>query len=229
MSAKSIFQKLDGRNAILHVSRNELDILRPESTRCAIGTRDMNESSCIVLMGMSPRSAIVMARSSGFVLEGYVSGTPSQSAGNRGNATIGGLHSTYMGMLRRVVSAFLKEPELFQMPLAWCMFSQTQDDTVLKQLHDSTLRAFGHLHVEARASLYPGSHLSSELWRSGRHSLLVVRDRDEAPEIYIEDHLVCPDDYSGSLALVLDKLGLQQVGQADEYDDARLDGNDQEI
>jgi hypothetical protein len=60
-ATESIFHKLEGEGAILSVARNRVEVLRPQDTGLAIGIRNLDGYSCLMLMGTSPKSAIMMA------------------------------------------------------------------------------------------------------------------------------------------------------------------------
>jgi hypothetical protein len=189
-ATESIFHKLDGRGAISSVARDRVEVLRPQDTHLAIGVRNLDGYSCLVLTGTSPKSAIITAHIS--VLDG---------------------EEHYMSLLRLMVSIFVKEQDLFQLPLAWGIFNHHHKDGFpLNHLAERTLRVFQHLHVKLQiynCDLHDQveAHLSP-----GRHTVVAVRHEAELPEMYIEDRLVYPSVHSGSLALEFNRLGLRQVG-----------------
>jgi hypothetical protein len=164
--------------------------LRPQDTHLAIGVRNLDGYSCLVLTGTSPKSAIITAHIS--VLDG---------------------EEHYMSLLRLMVSIFVKEQDLFQLPLAWGISNHHHKDGFpLNHLAERTLRVFQHLHVKLQiynCDLHDQveAHLSP-----GRHTVVAVRHEAELPEMYIEDRLVYPSVHSGSLALEFNRLGLRQVG-----------------
>jgi hypothetical protein len=167
-----------------------VEVLRPQDTHLAIGVRNLDGYSCLVLTGTSPKSAIITAHIS--VLDG---------------------EEHYMSLLRLMVSIFVKEQDLFQLPLAWGIFNHHHKDGFpLNHLAERTLRVFQHLHVKLQiynCDLHDQveAHLSP-----GRHTVVAVRHEAELPEMYIEDRLVYPSVHSGSLALEFNRLGLRQVG-----------------
>lgn len=187
---ESIFHTLEGRGAIVSVARDRVEVLRPQDTQLAIGVRDLDGYSCLVLTGTSPKSAIIMAHISALDGEGH-----------------------YMSFLRLMVSIFMKEQDLFQLPLAWGIFSHHHKDGFpLNHLAERTLRVFQHLRVKLQISHYD-LHDQVEAHSSpGRHTVVAVRHEAELPEMYIEDRLVYPSVHSGSLALEFNRLGLRQIG-----------------
>lgn len=207
-ATKSIFHTLEGRGAIVSVARDRVEVLRPQDTQLAIGVRDLDGYSCLVLMGTSPKSAIITAHIS---------------------ASDGEEH--YMSLLRLMVSIFMKEQDLFQLPLAWGIFSHHHKDGFPLNHHvGRTLRVFQHLHVKLQISHYD-LHDQVEAHSSPcRHAVVAVRHKVELPEIYVENRLVYPKDYSGSLALAFDRLGLRQIdhehGDDEEISTSRSETTD---
>lgn len=198
-AAESIFHELDGRGAILSVARDRVEVLRPQDTHLAIGVRDLDGYSCLILMGTSPKSAIITAHIS--VLDG---------------------EEHYMSLLRLMVSIFVKEQHLFQLPLAWGIFSHHHKDGFpFNHLAERTLRVFQHLHVKLHISHYDLYDQAEAHSSPGRHTVVAVRHEAELPEMYIEDRLVYPSVHSGSLALEFNRLGLRQI----DYEH----GDDEEI
>jgi hypothetical protein len=163
--------------------------LRPRDTRLAIGIRNLDGSSCLTLMGTSPKSAIMTAHMSALDSEEH-----------------------YMSLLRLMINIFLKEQELFQLPLAWGIFSHDHKGGFpLNHLIERTLRVFQHLHVHLRISHYDLHDQAKAHLLPGRHTVVAVRHEVELSEMYIEDRLVYPSIHSGSLALEFDRLRLGQI------------------
>jgi hypothetical protein len=201
---KSVYQKLDERGAISDVQRDQVQVLRPQDTRRAIGVQDLNEGSCLVLMGTSPESAIMMA---------HISALDSE------------VH--HMSVLRPMISIFIEQQELFQIPIAWGFFDQPHKDGFLpNHLALKTSRIFQHLRVKLHTSIYnPRSAAPGQL-SPGGYTIVAVRHETELPELYIENLLVCPRIHSGSLALEYNRLGLEQIDH--EHGDDGDDVNEKE-
>lgn len=197
----SIFQKLDDRGAIFDVPRDQVHLLMPQDTRPAIGVQNLDGGSCVVFMGTSPKSAIMIA---------HVSESDSETH--------------HMSVLRSMTSILIKHQEFFQLPIAWGLFSQTHEDGFMpNHLALKTSRIFQHLRAELRISFYnPRSAAPSQL-SPGGHTLVVVRHETELPELYIENRLVHPRIHSGSLALEYNRLGLEQVDHERGDDEDNVD------
>jgi hypothetical protein len=188
-ATESIFHKLEGEGAILSVARNRVEVLRPQDTGLAIGIRNLDGYSCLMLMGTSPKSAIMMAHISVLDSEEH-----------------------YMSLLRLMINIFLKEQELFQLPLAWGIFShEHKGGFPLNHLTEMTLRVFQHLRVHLQISHYDLHDQAEAHLLPGRHTVVAVRHEVELSEMYIEDRLVYPSVHSGSLALEFDRLRLEQI------------------
>lgn len=132
----------------------------------------------------------------------------------------------YMSLLRGAISMLIKEPELFQLPLAWGIFRQYEGDIQLENIKEKTSKVFKHLSVRQEMSFYEAHHPGAIPSSTDGSTVIAVRHEAEAPEIYVEDRLVHPKVHSGSLALLLDKLGLKQIGY--EYGDDDVNDDDQE-
>jgi hypothetical protein len=196
---KSIYQKLDERGAISDVPRDQVQVLRSQDTCRAIGVQHLNKSSCLVLMGTSPKSAIMMAHISALDNEVH-----------------------HMSVLRPMISIFVKQQELFQIPLAWGFFSQPQKDGFLpNHLVLKTSRIFQHLRVKLHTSFYNPQSAAPGQLSPGGYTIVAVRHEIELPELYIENRLVSPRIHSGSLALEYNRLGLEQIDHehGDDGDD----------
>lgn len=169
-------------------------------------------------------SAIIMACINGFSSSDDTSEDGPGSAMKMKTTSSDDVH--YMSLLRGAIGMLIKEPELFQLPLAWGIFGQCQGDVQLENLKEKTSKVFKHLSVKLEMSLYEAHHPGAIPSSTDRSTVVAVRHEAEAPEIYVDDRLVHPKVHSGSLALLLDKLGLEQIGY--EYGDDDVNDNDQE-
>jgi hypothetical protein len=227
MATRSIYRKLDDQRAILNVPMDHAKTLRPQDPRAAIGVQISDGSFCLIMMGITLKAAITMAHIARVDPSGYISGSSLQSTKREVTTTTSEVH--YMDLLRKVVDASLKEPELYQMPLAWGVFGlckdKCEDDVVIKNIRERMARVFQHLGVNLGVSFYemvPRPATPSCL--TGR-TVVVVRYESEIPEIYVGNRLMYPKDHSGSLALTFDKLGLGQI----DHDPGDDDDNDSDI
>jgi hypothetical protein len=223
-ATQSIFQRLNERGAILDVAMDRVEILRPQDSQYAIGARDLNRCSCLVLMGTGPMSAIIMACINRFSSRDHTSEDGPGSDTRIHTTSSDDVH--YMSLLRGAIGMLIKEPELFQLPLTWVIFGQYEGDIQLENLKEKTSKVFKHLSVKLEMSLYEAYHPGATQSSTDRSTVVAVRHEAEAPEIYVEDRLVHPKVHSGSLALLLDKLGLKQIGY--EYGDDDVNDDDQE-
>lgn len=205
LATKSIFEKLDNRSAISSVPKDQVGVLKPQDTQSAIGVRELHGSSCLILMGTSPRSAIITA---------HISASDDEDH--------------HMSLVRRVISIFIKEQELFQLPLAWGIFGvHYKDITPLNPLGERTFQVFQHIHVELRLILYDLLSTNAAQLSPARHTVVVVRHEAGLPELYVEDRLVYPSIHSGSLTLEHERLGLRQIDYEHE-DDGDYGNNEEE-
>jgi hypothetical protein len=210
MASRSGFEKLDNEGAILDVPRTQVSILRPQDHQSAIGTGDFNGHACLVLMGTSPRSAVIMAH---FHQSGAGRCTSEKQPGSGGEVLLlTEVEVNYMNMLRKVVKLLLDEHELFQLPLAWVVLGHYDNPALLQLLREKTLKIFQHLRVQTGVSLHEECIMNAAQSPSLARAVFVVRHGYEVPELYVGDRLVYPKDHSGSLALVFDKVGLRQIG-----------------
>lgn len=202
---KSVFQELHHREAILTVAKDQLIVLRPNDTQCAIGVQDLGRYCCLVLMGTTSRPAIIMAQIS---------------------TSDGDEH--YMSIVRLMIGIFIEEQELFQLPHVWGIFGHGRKrDPQIDLLTQRTSRVFQHLDVQFETA-FQASPLPDAA-RPLRNKVVVVAVRHELqpPEIYVRDRLLYPKVHTGSLALVYDKLGLRQVDY--EQGDDEETGNEKRI
>lgn len=220
MATGSIFQRLDNQDAIIHVGRDEIKALRPGDARSAIGAQNLNGCSCLVMMGTSAKSTVIMAQISGSSLCEYPDDSHLSGAKRALIASDGEVH--YMKMLRQMINVFTTEQELFQLPLAFGIFGYDRKHGVpYDHLAERTSRVFQHLHVRLQLSLYEMNSAAETQSRLGGQTVVVVRHKDEIPETYVENRLLYPRVHSGSLALELHRLGLRQIdGQHGDDDDS---------
>jgi hypothetical protein len=117
-----------------------------------------------------------------------------------------------MSLLGLMISIFLKEQELFQLPLAWGIFSHDQKDGFpSNHLAERTSRVFYYLHVKLQISHYDLHDRVEAHPFPGRHTVVAVQHEVELSEMDIEDRLSYLPVYSGSLALEFDRLKLRQI------------------
>lgn len=187
--SKSLFHELHHRNAILTVARDEVAVLRPQHTKHAIGVQSLGKYCCLVLIGTSPRSAIMMA----------------QICTSNGE-------EHYMSLLRLMIGISMKEQGLFQLPRAWLIFGHSQKgDPQVDLLAQRTARVFQHLNVQLDIA-FRASHPAEVIHPlSDQLAVVAVRHGPKLLEIYVRNRLLYPEVHTGSLALVYDKLGLRQI------------------
>jgi hypothetical protein len=224
MTTRSIYRELNDRTAILNVPLDHVKTLGPHDPRPAIGMQILDGSSCLVMMSTTPKAAITMAHVARVEPSRCTCGNRLQSARRKGTITASDVH--YTDLLRKVVYASLKGPELYQMPLAWAVFGLCKDtcegDVEIKNVRERTERVFQHMGVNLGGSLYEMfPPPATPPYLTGR-TVVVVRYESEVPEIYVGNRLMYPKDHSGTLALAFDKLALRQVG----YEPGDDDGHD---
>jgi hypothetical protein len=205
----SIYHKLNNKNAVLSVFTDQVIILRPEDTFSAIGTYNLDGCSCLLGLGTAPGSAIVVAR---------ISHLPIGSASNDHSENPGKALSTlnydehYMSLVRRVINTMMVNHKLFQLPIVYGIFGQYKGEVLLEQLRKRTAKVFSHLNIELRSFLYE-VQCSDGIQQPQRESTVVaVQHPAKMPELYIGSYLAHPANFSGSLASILDRLGLEQIG-----------------
>lgn len=213
MAKPSIYDKLNDKNAILSVFKDQVNVLRPEDTLSAIGTYNLDGCSCLLALGTTPGSAIVFGRISQFPI------------GSAGSSLPGTLRTTphalnydehYMSLVRRVINIMTSNHELFQLPVVCAIFSQKGGEVVLEHLKEKTTKVFAHLNIKLRSAFYEISHANGMLPSSGESTVVVVQHSVKTPELYVGNRLQYPASHSGSLASVLDQLGLEQIDQGNE-------------
>jgi hypothetical protein len=228
MVKPSIYHRLNDKNAVLSVFKDQVIILRPGDTSSAIGTYDLDGCSCLLGLGTAPGSAIVVAR---------ISHLPLGSAGSNHSENLARALSTsnydehYMSLVRRVVNTMMINHKLFQLPIVCGIFGQYKGEVLLEHLRERTAKVFSHLNIELRSFLYEVQY-SNGIRRSLRESTVVaVRHPAKMPELYIGNNLAHPANFSGSLASILGQLGLEQIGQdsgGDNREDDRDNGDEDE-
>lgn len=195
-TTRSVFHELDDRDAILTVARDQVVVLKSHDAQYALGVEDLGRYCCLVLIGTSPGSAMIMA-----------------------HISISHGEEHYMRLLRLMIGIFMKEQELFQLPLVWGIFGRPQKDNVqISLLKDRTTRVFRHLDVKLEITICAPRPAAAMRSPPGRLTVVAVRHEPELPEIYVKDCLSYPRIHSGSLALAFDKLGLRQVDYEYGYD-----------
>lgn len=200
-SGATIFDTLQERSAIVDVPPNSMRILRPDDRAPAIGARDFDGGgACLLLLGTTAKSsAIAVAHIAAGSHLGTASENSTEAETERGGTPASPEEVHYMEMVRKTIVGFLKEPDLFQMPLAWAIFPPHEDVIMLRRLQQRMQTVFRHLNVELKV-------LSCEK----RSDVVAVRHGSEATEVYVGDQLIHPRVHSGSLALVLHAMGVRQ-------------------
>jgi hypothetical protein len=208
MATRSIYRKLDDQKAIPNVPMDHTKTSRPQDPRAAISVQILDGSSCLIMMGTAPKAANTMAHIARVEPSGCTSGNSLQSTKREVTTTISDVH--YMDLLRKFVDASLKEPELYQMPLAWGVFGLFKDkceyDVVIKNIQERMIRVFQHLGVNLGVSFYEMFSTPAIPSCLTERTVVVVRCESEIPEIYVRNRLMYPKDHSGSLALTFYKL-----------------------
>jgi hypothetical protein len=188
MATRTIFEKLSDRDSILDVPTDQVAILRPHDRQSAIGTQISNGNACLVLMGTSPQSSIIIAHFDYFGAGIHTCGRGSESARRIDLASE--VEAYHMCLLWRVVKTFLEKNEYFQLPLAWGVFGYHESQGLLDIIRERTLKVFQHLRVNVGFSTYQQPLLESAQPVLGQHTVFAVRHGAEVPEIYIGDCLV---------------------------------------
>ena len=209
MAASSVFEELDHQGAILDVPRDQVLILRPQDSKSAIGTQRFNGHVCLVLMGTSPRSAIIMAHFDCSSAERSSSKTMPESEGESSFLTE--MELNYMSMLRKAVKLFLDEHDLFQLPLAWVVLRHHDNPALSALLREKTLKIFQQLRIQTGVSICNESIIEAASPQPPKCKVFTVRSGTGMSEIHVGDDLVYPKVCSGSLASAFDELGTGRV------------------
>ena len=106
----------------------------------------------------------------------------------------------------------MKEQGLFQLPRAWIIFVHSQKgDPQVDLLAQRTARVFRHLNVQLDIA-FRASHPAEVIHPlSDQLAVVAVRHGPKPLELYVRNRLLYPGVYTGSLAVVYDKLGLRQI------------------
>jgi hypothetical protein len=216
MAEPSIYHKLNDKNAILTVFKDQVNVLRSGDTLPAIGTYNLGGCSCLLGLGTTSGSAIVVAR---------ISHLPMEFPGSSHPLDLGKTLSMpdhdehHMGLVRRVVDTMMSNHELFQLPVVYGVFGKYKEEVLLVRLRERIERVFSHLNIKLRSSFYEIRYFD-DMWRSSRpNTLVAVQHQAKAPELYVGDRLIYPASYSGSLASVFDELSLEQITEHNGGDD----------
>jgi hypothetical protein len=139
---RCLFQELDDRDAILCVAKDQAEVLKPRCPQSAIGARGRHGHSYLVLMGTAPDSAIIMAHLDSSQPRKH---TPSIDAGVAEDCA----------SVRRVALLFVRESDLFRLPVACLIMNPHQRCEVsLSPLADRTVAVLKHLRVDTTVSFY---------------------------------------------------------------------------
>jgi hypothetical protein len=216
MLRTSIYRRLIDFHSILDVSKHHIRILKQGDPWPAIGMRDLDGSPCLLVMGTSPGYSILIARMDRY-LPDRLAGS-SHPEGVDISATMSNAEENYMSVVPAVISMVIGNPGEFELPIAQDIFGHNKGDGVLHYMMQRLRQVFEHLNIGLAFSSYEvqdyhgGQQLSGEVVAAMHCSTLV-------PELYVGNRLVYPTDYSGSLALILDKLGLEQLDREHEDED----------
>lgn len=225
MATRSIRRKLDHQKAIVKVPMDHARSLRPQDPRAAIRGQTLDGSSFLIIMGTAPKAVITTEHILHVEPSECTSDTILESIRREATTTMSDADVLHMNLSQKVVNASLKRPELYQMPLAWGVYSQCKDnDVVINNVRERMARVFRHLGVNLGGSLYKMFPTSAFPFCMTGRIMLVVRCDSETPEIYVGNRLVYPNDHSGALAQTLNKLGLGQIYRELE-DDEDQDGD----
>jgi hypothetical protein len=154
MALSSHFDEFQRKGAMLEVKMDEVKILYPDDDRKAIGTRNLNGCSCLVVMGRAYNDGIVMAHIGPFTLPGGGSG--SSSAGSSKDDAVSRGDKHFMKLFRQVANAILQSQKRkqFLAPIAWGIFGRFDDEIPLAHLRERAKKAFKDLGIKATYSTY---------------------------------------------------------------------------
>jgi hypothetical protein len=151
MVKPSIYHKLNDKNAILSVFKDQVIILRPEDTFSAIGTYNLDGCSCLLCLGTAPGSAIVVARISHLSI-GYAG---SDHPGSFGRAlSTSNYDEQYMSLVRKVINTMMSNHKLFQLSVVCGIFGRYKGEVLLEDLRERTANVFNHLNIKLPSSFY---------------------------------------------------------------------------
>jgi hypothetical protein len=186
---RCLFQELDDRDAILCVAKDQAEVLKPRCPQSAIGARGRHGHSYLVLMGTAPDSAIIMAHLDSSQPRKH---TPSIDAGVTEDCTSeSGRDEHSMSLVRRVALLFVREPDLFRLPVACLIMNPHQRCEVsLSPLADRTVAVLKHLRVDTTVSFYEESWPEVVGISSDGYTVVAVRHGDGSSEIYAGNRLI---------------------------------------
>ena len=212
---------------MLEVKMDEVKILYPDDNRKAIGTRNLNGCSCLVVMGRAYNDGIVMAHIGPFTLPGGGGGSSSAGSSKEDAVSRGDKH--FMKLFRQVANAILQSQKCkqFLAPIAWGIFGRFDDEVPLAHLRERAKRAFKDLGIKATYSTYevllPGATRLPE-----KGTVFAVRNESHGPELYVEDVLKYPEDNTGALELEMRNLGIKPRDASDGDEDENEDEEDED-
>jgi hypothetical protein len=188
---RCLFQELDDRDAILCVAKDQVEILKPCCPESAIGTRALRGHSYLVLMGTAPNSAIIMAHLGSSQPRIYTSSIGAEVAEDCTSESNRDEH--YMSLVWRAALLFVKEPDLFQHPVACLIIGPHQRcGASLSPLADRAVGVLKHLRVNTTVSFCEESWPEIVGISTGGRTVVAVRHGDGPSEIYTGDRLVFP-------------------------------------
>jgi hypothetical protein len=228
MTTPSIYHELNDKNAILTVFKDQMILLKPKDTFSAIGTYDLDGCSCLLGLGTTSGSAIVLARISHFTF-GLAGNSHSESLRRAPSTTNHDEH--YMSLVRKLVNEMMRNHELFQLPVVCGIFGQYKGEVLLEHLKERTVKVFRHLNITMRSSFYELKDMNGTQQPRGESTVVAAQHQNKMPELYIGNHLAHPANFSGSLASILEQLGLEHVGhdnRGNNREDDRDNGDQDE-
>jgi hypothetical protein len=201
MHRESISHTLQRHDAVIDVPLSGLVTLEPADSRHAIRANLLRGEHCFILMGTTARSAIAMAKIAAIHANNLdtVQGKPTRISTN----------VDYMVSVRRVLGAYLKQPDRFQAPVAW-LISGDPSSVSCNLIRHGITTALQHLRIGLHVGPDLGYHTSSQPTPVLDHgsTVIVVRHPMVISELYVDERLAYPKACSGALASVRQSLGV---------------------
>jgi hypothetical protein len=199
MSEESIFQTLRTRHALVDVEQGGLVILDSADDQRAIRAQLVDGDHCFVLMGTVVGSAISMAKIAAIDASDLdiVPGRPVRILTD----------VDYMVSGRPILRAYLKKPEVFQAPVAWLFYSNSESASC-DLIRSGISKVLQHLHIELQIGRDYHGYVPSPPLLALHYACTVVAVRHQTllSEVYVEECLGYPKVYSGDLTLVKQSL-----------------------
>jgi hypothetical protein len=186
----SVPEELHSHSETSGLSKNRVLILRPQEVQPGMNMQRLDGGICLVFMGTSPGSAVVMVRYDLSRVCKCIEENGMRSGENY--PSLREVEEDYMRTVRKVVKLFLDEPDLFHLPLAWLVLSHDGHPGLLGIIQSRTTKVFQHLQVPTGISVCDENTLGENQLQSQGPAVSAIRNGTGLLELYVRGRLLYP-------------------------------------